>query len=432
MSFLAVRPSLAAKKEQASLTHDFKSEQEKALKEKEAREKELLDLTRDISISEEKKAQIEREIRTLDRDKRALNGELIRSGEKLKQLESQLALTESRLARHRHNEDKVRASLNARRDVLAEVLSALQRIGHRPPPALAVHPQDALSAVRSAILLNAVMPELRVEAEALASDLNELTSLRSKIEDERNRYRSGAQQLAEERQKMQALLSEKEKQSSKTAAQLEQERMRLQQLAAKATSLKELLATIEQQMDSAKSAANAARKAAEERKKHKDFVDPYADPGRLSPQIAFAKAKGLLPLPVSGSLLQDYGVADGFGNKTNGQSIVTGPNAQVTSPTDGWVAFAGAFRSYGQMVIINAGDGYLVLLAGMDHINVELGQFVLAGEPVARMGETRLASVNALNFNSTAPVLYIEFRKDGNAINPKSWWAGGVNKKVRG
>ena len=64
---------------------------------------------------------------------------------------------------------------------------------------------------------------------------------------------------------------------------------------------------------------------------------------------------------------------------------VTG--AQVTAPCDGWVVFAGNFRSYGQLLIINAGGGYHVLLAGMERITVDLGQFVLTGEPVAVMGK---------------------------------------------
>ncbi len=403
-----------------------------ALQQKQERERELRDLNKNIFLSKEKREEIQRSIRSLERDGASLSGELVRTGERMKKLENQLEATEARLGRHRKNEQSVRASLNERKDVLAEVLSALQRIGHRPPPAMVVRPQDALGAVRSAILLNSIMPEVRIEAEALASDLAELSRLRAQIEDERNRVRSGAIQMAEERHRVELLLKKKKEARQESLAALEAEKARARKLAEKATSLKELLANLEKEVESSRRAAEAARQADLERKNRIASGDPFAGPGRLKPAIAFAETHGLLPDPVSGALLQDYGVADGFGNITTGQSIATRPNAQVTSPTDGWVVYAGDFRSYGQMVIVNAGGGYHVLLSGMDDVMVELGQFILAGEPVAKMGETRLASANNLNFSLDQPVLYVEFRKDGTAIDPNPWWSRAENEKVRG
>jgi septal ring factor EnvC (AmiA/AmiB activator) len=96
------------------------------------------------------------------------------------------------------------------------------------------------------------------------------------------------------------------------------------------------------------------------------------------------------------------------------------------------VAFAGPFRSYGQLLIINAGGGYYLLLAGMERINVGLGQFVLAGEPVAVMGDSSKASMASAGSEITQPVLYIEFRKDGTSIDPSPWWATSTHEKVRG
>ena len=104
----------------------------------------------------------------------------------------------------------------------------------------------------------------------------------------------------------------------------------------------------------------------------------------------------------------------------------------MVSPADGWVAFAGPFRSFGRLLIINAGGGYYLLLAGMDQINVEVGQFVLAGEPVATMGQTSTVSAAAGAIESNDPVLYVEFRKDGSSIDPGPWWAKPQSEKVRG
>ena len=87
------------------------------------------------------------------------------------------------------------------------------------------------------------------------------------------------------------------------------------------------------------------------------------------------------------------------------------------------MVYAGPFRSYGQVLILNAGDGYHIVLAGMERIDAALGQFVLGGEPVAVMGATRLASIGDIDHTSAQPILYVEFRKDGNSINSAPWWA---------
>ena len=124
---------------------------------------------------------------------------------------------------------------------------------------------------------------------------------------------------------------------------------------------------------------------------------------------------------VSGRKISSFGGENKFGEKARGMLIAARADAQVTSPVDGWVAYADEFRTYGQLLIINAGGGYHILLAGMRRIDVGEGQFVLAGEPVAVMGgATRAGSGQA---GGPRQALYIEFRKDGRSIDPSPWWA---------
>jgi len=182
-------------------------------------------------------------------------------------------------------------------------------------------------------------------------------------------------------------------------------------------------------------AAEEARKAAEgkSRETRERFTSlAFRDPARLAPKVPFAEARGLLPRPASGEQVRDFGAPDGYGGTTRGVSFTTRPKALVTSPADGWVAFAGPFRSFGRLLIVNVGGGYYLLLAGMDHINVEVGQFVLAGEPVATMGESSSVSPAVGAIESNGPVLYVEFRKDGGSIDPGPWWAKSQSEKVRG
>ena len=112
-------------------------------------------------------------------------------------------------------------------------------------------------------------------------------------------------------------------------------------------------------------------------------------------------------------------------------TIATGPEALVTAPADGTVVFAGAFRSYGQMVILDTGDGYHMVLSGMDAIKTRQGKFVFAGEPLAVMGEKRVASATALALETNRPTLYIEFRKDGKPVDSRPWWTSKDTGKAR-
>ena len=233
--------------------------------------------------------------------------------------------------------------------------------------------------------------------------------------------------LDTERARVHALVDERQKQQAEREKALETERAHAAELAKKAANLRDLIANLEQSLPS------TTREAREEavRKAGRQALAALHDPGRLAPAVAFASLRGQIPIPVNGVKLKDFGAPDGVGGSEKGISIATRAGAQVTSPADGWVVYAGPFRSYGQLLILNAGGGYHVLLAGMDRISVDLGQFVLTGEPVAVMGNgSRIAAILATG--SSQPVLYIEFRKDGTPVDPGPWWASGEGEKVRG
>ena len=220
---------------------------------------------------------------------------------------------------------------------------------------------------------------------------------------------------------------------------LEAERGKSLALARQVDNLKDLIGKVEQGLDSASRAARAAERAAQGRESRIDLA-ALNDPGRLTPAVAFAAARGRLPPPVNGPRIKEFGVPDSLGGTEKGLSIATRPTAQVTAPCDAWVVYAGPFRNYGQVLILNAGGGYHVVLAGMDRITVNVGQFVLTGEPIAVMigapGNGSQATATQVTANSAAssdkPVLYVEFRKDATPIDPSPWWAASKGEKVRG
>jgi murein hydrolase activator len=226
------------------------------------------------------------------------------------------------------------------------------------------------------------------------------------------------------------LIDARQKSEAAAAQALASEQQRAVDLARRVDNLKDLIAKLEQSLDSATRAARAAARSIEQ-----DATQPQlaalGDPGRLAPAVAFAATRGQLHLPVNGVPIRGFGASDGAGGTQKGLSIATHKGAQITAPCDGWVVYAGPFRSYGQLLILNAGGGYHVLLAGMERISVDLGQFVLTGEPVAVMGGQAQVSA-AVASGSKKPVLYVEFRKDGTPIDPSPWWATNEGEKVRG
>ena len=122
-------------------------------------------------------------------------------------------------------------------------------------------------------------------------------------------------------------------------------------------------------------------------------------------------------------MLRLFGDDDGTGHPAQGITVAANAGMVVTAPADGWIMFAGPFRSYGQMVIMNAGDGYHIVMTGMDSVTARQGQFAVAGEPLGQMGEKRIASAAGLHLETDRPTLYIEFRKDGKPVDSKPWWS---------
>ena len=417
---LADPPGEPAPLAPAAAPESVTQDQQKAL-----RERDLEAIRQEQRQAAETEAKLRAEIDAISEDRGKLNGALIETAARVRVLETRIAASEGRISGLDSNARTIRGSLDERRGVIAEILAALQRIGRRPPPALMVRPEDALQAVRTAMLLGAVLPEMRVEAEALVADLTELARVRREIAAELETASRDLAALSQDRQRMTLLVEERQKRQADTERALQAERERAAELARTADSLKDLLAKLEHD------AAGQARsgEADSPAKDGRASLAALKDPGRLAPAIAFAAAKGVLPLPVNGVRIREFGAADRLGSTEKGLSIATRSGAQVTAPCDGWVVYSGPFRSYGQLLILNAGGGYHVLLAGMERISVDLGQFVLTGEPVAIMGTGSHATLGAAG--SSQPVLYVEFRKDGTPVDPGPWWAN-ASEKVRG
>lgn len=384
-----------------------------------AQEQQQLDtLTQQIESGKANEARIAGEIAAAVQAQDAIATKLAAIAQSIQSQEAVVAQSETALAKLRQDRAEILTALGEKQDVLSELLAGLQRLEQNPPPALVVDPGDILSALRGAMLLGTIAPELQDEARALATKLDQLKTLEATITTRKDDVSREIARLNDERAALKDLVTKKRALVSQGTADLEAERQRTAQLAEKAKSLKQLLTSLDtqrQQQDAAKAEEQRQREAREALLRQ--------------PKVPFPDAKGKLPFPAQGAIVRRFGEPDGLGRSTQGVMIATRANAQVTTPADGKVEFAGPFRSYGQVVILNPGGGYRVLLAGMDKITASVGEFLRAGEPVGEMGSGP-ASVTLFGdvVPDGRPVLYIEFRDGTEAIDSGPWWIGGLKE----
>lgn len=403
-------------------------------------------------------------------DRERLNQSLVEMARQIQTSEGQLTAVEGRLGELEDQERLLRGSLTQQHGSIARLLSAVQRMGRNPPPVMITRREDALVMVRSAMMLAAAFPQLKTQALALAGRLEDLARVMGEVKGEGEKLRVETQRLTNARTRLSELLEAKRQSLGERQEALDRVRQEAAEISKNVTDLNELIAKLDkvvtQQMGQELVASappvspvlkspvapppavatvpltpGPARPGSGQLPQVGDGnpatvvlapADPKHasfNPGRIKPAIPFVQAKGRLPLPAQGRRIIAFG-DKAQSSRSNGIVIETRAGAQVIAPSDGWIVFAGVFRSYGQILIINGGDGYHMLLAGLSQIDVQLGQFVLAGEPVGLMsGSERGAKAKP---PVTAPVLYVEFRKDGRPIDPDPWWTGQATQKVQG
>ena len=399
----------------------------------------LIEVTKQLVLDKKQKQKIETEIALLKQDRAKITETLIETAKRTQILEGKLSNIEQRLIVLGEQETEIKSSLHERRGLLAEVLAALQRMGRKPPPALLVRPDDALASVRSAVLLGAVVPEMQAQTSILIADLQELSRLRLTIKAEQNQHALHIKSLAEDNARLSLLVEEKFKLEGKSRKALKLQASKIRRLGKQATSLKQLIATLDAQINEADKAAKTVRDAANAQQNEADRRLATARSRlnntdnqliRLKPDLNFSQSRGRLLLPVQGVEVLSYGDKNSAGSRNQGAFMATRASALVISPLDARIVYAGPFRSYGKLLILDVGDDVHIVMSGMDQIDVAAGQFVLTGEPIAKMGTRRIASAAAVDIASSRPMLYVEFRKDGKSFDPAPWWAENSIKRT--
>ncbi len=397
-------------------------------------DQQLVDIQAAISISEERRQQLRTEIEQLNGDRTRQNIALIEAAQRVKLTEIEVSDIEQRLGGLIVEQNQITARLEGADVNISNLLAALQRIGKNPPPALIIDPSDALSSARSAILLSAILPQLREKADIIIADLAQLQIVKSATETEKAQLTARFSTLFEEQLRIATLIEARKRGASRISDDLAQEEQHAEQLAREATNLTELVETLKQRVAAVAAAAAAqelAEQTAAEELANATISPPsaqsiaiaFAKTERTSPAIPFSIAKGYLPIPAAGVVVTGFGADDGFGGTSHGISIVTRADAQIISPADGWVMYKGPYLNYGQIIILNPGNNHTILLAGLETTSVELGQFVLLGEPIGTMGSRIVGQSASTSAGVSRPTLYIEIRNLEQPLDPEPWWA---------
>ena len=365
----------------------------------EAEQQQLQDIEDKIDDSKDQQIELKNKAAKVAQDGQRIAKQLVDIAARIQDLEENITNIEiSIFALTGEIADKKEA-VRQQNIAMSHTLAALQRLSQRPPEYIIMRPAEAEETVRSASLLTAALPAIAEKTAEMRTGLDQLSALKSELNADQETLRQDLVAMQSERRALTVLQTEKRALYSDYNRGIAQEKARSEALAREARDLQSLIEKLEQDL------LNSA---------HQALPTPPIPPG-----TSFAKAKGRLPFPARGTIIQSFGDKIAVGN-AQGIDIKARSGAQVIAPFDGRIIFAGEFRAYGNLLIIAHGEGYHSLLAGLGTINASVGEWVLAGEPVGVMPEVKLASTNSNTAGAFAR-LYLEIRKGGDPVNPRPW-----------
>lgn len=318
--------------------------------------------------------QLRAQARDASREVERLRAQLVSLARRQSTDEAAVAVQRARFDRLNARESELTARMSRNRAKLTRLLGALQLYTRDPPPALLVSPDSATDAVRAAILMRAVAPELERRAEALRGEAEEINRLRREAALAGEALFTAESAAADRRAEIERLIREKSLLEARLSSDAETAEREARALAERVEDLGGLVRGLSRPAEPA-----------------------GAGPGRLTP-------------PVQGAVIRRFGQPAGAG-RSEGWTWRTERSAQVLAPAVGEVAYAGPLKGWGQVVVLRTGGGYHVVVAGLDEVSTRAGRSVAAGEPVGRMSAS----------SGPPPELYLEIRRDGGPVDPARW-----------
>ena len=392
----------------------------------------LQDVQRDLTAAREREKRLAADAASQVRAIEALRAQLEAAAAATQDSEEQLSAVETTLTALDEQQIAKSAELEKRRAELARLLSALAQLARNPPAALMLMPTTPADTVRTARLLGDVVPPIETMARDVAHDLDELRDLRARVASERTALAAATQRLSADHEHLRQLIAARAAVYQETAAAHAEAAEQVEALGRQAANLQDLVRRLDE-----RSAAAAARPPQSDLKGA--GLEARVTEGLTSHLRHLGQPRGQMVMPARGKILLGFGESADGGVPQRGLTIETRPGAAVVAPFDGKIVFAGPFRGYGRILIIEHGEAYHTLLAGLGRIDVSVGQVVAMGEPIATANspdaagpsDAGLSPADIYSKGATGPVIYVELRQRGQPINPLPWLATS-DRKVSG
>ncbi len=343
-------------------------------------------LAQKLKQHEKKTATLEQEVKKIEKELSGTRSELVSISKSIQANERSLQDLEGRIEKLEKEKAEIKTSLQNDRKSMADLILALERIRRVPPEAMIARPDAPFRTAQSALLMGDIIPSLHKKAEALKENLKNLDEITADLEEKREREQKEAATLAGEQKKLAGLVDKREKLFADTHADLETEKANVKKISQQAQNLADLVNRLDRDRTA--------------RKPEKKVVSVPSGSARL---------------PISGIIRTRYDEPDSFGAPSKGVSIEGRAGALVVAPMGGVVRFAGHFRNYGNIVILEHEKGFHSLVAGLEKIDTVVGQSVSAGEP--------LGLLHRADNPGEKPALYYELRLNGRPVNPATKFA---------
>lgn len=333
---------------------------------------------------------------------RDLHHRLIDTAARIQGLETEKLRLDRDIPRLSAEYTRLSANFRQDRKDVARLVATLERLQHNMPPAMVLKSDDALGAARAAMVMGATLPDIYARAARLARRIEHTRQVRDNLVARRREAATNSAALLRAQNDLSRLLVVRQAEAAGAAAQFDALKAKFDEVASRAASLQALLdeTAILRNTPAAQGIVTVTAQGV------------YGGSNRENSLR--------LIRPVSGSVRR--GGVDGVGGAdAPGQTYSTLANAQVVSPGDGTVLFAGPYQRSGLVLILEMANGYDAVLAGLGRIDVRLGDRVLAGEPVGKVAAG----------DGQPSRLYMELRHNGRGINPAPFLDAGSGKAKR-
>lgn len=383
---------------------------------------ELKAVEQELKERAEEEKRLRNEAAAKQREVAALRNSMIETANSIQQSERKIADLEESIEDLEAEKTEAEAALKKESENLSDVLAALQSLEMSRPPALLVTPEDANKAARAAMLLSDAAPEVEARAARLRAAIERLAKLAEELDRDRKSFAKENDALAARRDVLAELLAKKEEERDVAQALAASAQRETARIAAQASTLREVIERL------SRLAHLITPRIKPPVPSRREEPAPSSTPNlpsikRTAPDPvitpkAFADALGALRAPVAGRLTGDFGKPRPEGGIFEGLRFSVRDQAIVTAPFEGRVAFAQDWQPVGNMIVLDVGEGYHILLIGVGRILVEEHQRITAGEPVAEMA-------------GGGATLDLEIRKNGEPVNPALWLSRKTMESLR-